>query len=275
MGAAAAIAVATPAGHISFGLSGKTNGEKKLAQAVGLVDTLARKAAHGIDVSTLAVGAVIVFKAEPADIAGEVTAVLRLHHDKPHWAEKDEPTMAFVRTGGPGMAKAPPSLERQLKQLKKIRSDNGRKGAVTAKSPAIRKKSAALKKKGSHGVGMLTAGDDKPNAVAAAKAVTAKSPAIRKKSAALKKKGSHGVGMLTAGDDKPNAVAAARGSLGAGKRKTGRDGPFTDTQKEGMRKLKAKGLSNAEIALKFKTKGGKVATSIQVRSATRNNFGRR
>mmetsp|Transcript_15854 Transcript_15854/g.50839 ORF Transcript_15854/g.50839 Transcript_15854/m.50839 type:complete len:237 (+) Transcript_15854:800-1510(+) len=234
MGAAAAIAVATPAGHISFGLSGKTNGEKKLAQAVGLVDTLARKAAHGIDVSTLAVGAVIVFKAEPADIAGEVTAVLRLHHDKPHWAEKDEPTMAFVRTGGPGMAKAPPSLERQLKQLKKIRSDNGRKGAVTAKSPAIRKKSAALKKKGSHGVG-----------------------------------------MLTAGDDKPNAVAAARGSLGAGKRKTGRDGPFTDTQKEGMRKLKAKGLSNAEIALKFKTKGGKVATSIQVRSATRNNFGRR
>ena len=122
---AAAIAVATPAGHISFGLSGKTNGEKKLAQAVGLVDTLARKAAHGIDVSTLAVGAVIVFKAEPADIAGEVTAVLRLGGDKPHWAEKDEPTMAFMRTGGPGMAKAPPSLEWQLKQLKKIRSDNG------------------------------------------------------------------------------------------------------------------------------------------------------
>mmetsp|Transcript_40553 Transcript_40553/g.133609 ORF Transcript_40553/g.133609 Transcript_40553/m.133609 type:complete len:146 (-) Transcript_40553:232-669(-) len=139
--------------------------------------------------------------------------------------------MAFVRTGGPDMAKAPPSLERQLKQLKKIRSDNGRKGAKTAKSAAILKKSAALKKQGTHGAG-----------------------------------------MLTLGAKKPNAVAAVKGSLAAGKKKTHRDGPFTETQKEAMRKLKAKGLSSAEIAPKFKTKSGKVATRLQVTSATRNNL---
>mmetsp|Transcript_90 Transcript_90/g.313 ORF Transcript_90/g.313 Transcript_90/m.313 type:complete len:187 (+) Transcript_90:1032-1592(+) len=180
--------------------------------------------------------------------------------------------MAFVRTGGPDMAKAPPSLERQLKQLKKIRSDNGRKGAKTAKSAAILKKSAALKKQGTHGAGMLTLGAKQPNAVAAAKLVTAKSAAILKKSAALKKQGTHGAGMLTLGAKKPNAVAAVKGSLAAGKKKTHRDGPFTETQKEAMRKLKAKGLSSAEIAPKFKTKSGKVATRLQVTSATRNNL---